>query len=280
MGYILNQYNKPKSAGTSTQDAENLVFMTPILEAEAKRKKNAPDIGVSGDSLDPFSDECVQMQEALTAGRNYYFHGKIKRLNSLQKFYIKLVNFTDNAADSTEAKEQYIKTVVIQDGDENEWVDIEFVFTPLIPFDTILFQLQREASDYKDHARIPIIVYEELNMVNNIISSQIANGVNLLKIGVQARPGLMMCINGEEVHVGRTGIYEIKNGVITVSFFSVVSAASEDESAVGGINLANFLRTLAEEKTSEEYISSTCIFNKPKTRAIESFTLDYMYKEE
>ena len=281
MGYILNQYNKPRStSATSTLSAANLTFMTPILYADARRKQNASDSGVSGDSLNPFSDECVQMQTPLTAGRNYYFHGKIKRLDNEQKFYIKLINYADTSSSSAEAKEQYIKTIIIQGGDTNEWVDVEFIFTPLIQFDTIIFELQRTIADYREETRFPTIVYEELSIVNNMITSQIADGANLLKIGVQSHPGLMMCVNGEEIHIGKTGIVERRNGVITVTSISGVSAAEENPSALNGINIKTFLATLANAIPTDKNITSTCIFSRPKVRMIDPFTLDYMYKEE
>lgn len=276
MGYILNQYNKPRSeSATSTTSAENIIFMTPVLHAEAKRKKNAADTGVTGGALDPFYDECVQMQDPLTAGRNYYFHGRVKRLSSAQKIYIKLINYEDSGTGVEETKEQYIKTIVVQGGDPNEWVDVEFIFTPLIFFDAILFQLQRTIEDYREETRYPTIVYEELSVVNNMIISQIADDAKLLKIGVQSHPGLMMCVNGEEIHIGKTGIYEIRNGVITVTSFSVVSAGEESD-----MDIEEYLAELAHKVPDDKTITSDCIFDKPKTRMIDPFTLDYMYKEE
>ena len=35
----------------------------------------------------------------------------------------------------------------------------------------------------------------------------------LAKIGVQGPPGLIMCINREQIRIGRTGIYELNNGM-------------------------------------------------------------------
>ena len=34
----------------------------------------------------------------------------------------------------------------------------------------------------------------------------------LLKIGIQGPTGLLFCINGEEIRMGKSGIYEILNG--------------------------------------------------------------------
>jgi hypothetical protein len=44
----------------------------------------------------------------------------------------------------------------------------------------------------------------------------------LQKIGVQSEPGLLMCINGEEIHVGQSGIYEpIKSVPVTFIGFVI-----------------------------------------------------------
>ena len=41
------------------------------------------------------------------------------------------------------------------------------------------------------------------------------NGTGQIKqIGIQSAPGFQMCIDGEQIRIGRSGLYEIKNGVI------------------------------------------------------------------
>ena len=100
----------------------------------------------------------------------------------------------------------------------------------------------------------------------------------------------MMCINGEEIHVGRTGTYEVRNGIITVEFFSVVEAAIEDYNGNSPLILPdgtratieqylNYLANLAPVETATT-TNSKCIFRNSKLRNIDAFTLDYMYKEE
>jgi len=39
----------------------------------------------------------------------------------------------------------------------------------------------------------------------------ITNNGYLTKIGVQGPPSLLMCINREQIRIGRTGIYELNN---------------------------------------------------------------------
>lgn len=285
MSYVLGQYNKNKNV------ADDNIFMTLITNGTPRRRESGSDSGVDGFE-NIFQDECIQVDN-FSSSNNYYFHGKIKRMETDQTFYIKLAYY-DSDDPEEQNMEQYLKTINISKGDPNEWVDVEFIFTPMLAFDCILFELQRTASDYKKMIRYPLIAYEELSIINNIITSRISSGARLIKIGVQSHPGLLMCINGEEIRTCRTGVYELKNGVITVSFFSVVNAAKEaDTSMVTWINNTNLQiediddrlerGEISEEEAQalKEAIHSNCFFDSNKqVRSIDSFTLDYMYRED
>ena len=272
MAYVLGQYNKNKTV------PDDNIFMTLITEGTNRRKQTSTDDGVGG-SVNPFTNECCYILNGLSAAQNYYFHGKIKRMLSAQTIYIKLINYEEDT--QIGEVEQYIKTVNIAGGNLHEWVDIEFVFTPLLEFDTILFELQRTVDDYRQETRYPIIAYQELSKIENLISARIRSGIELIKIGVQSHPGLLMCINGEEIHTSRSGIYELKNGIILVSFFSVISAAKEQTTDLEDwMDLVNRLVDQARTEQEKAAINSRCFFGTSKKRIIDSFTLDYMYREE
>jgi hypothetical protein len=280
MAYVLGQYNKNQNV------ADDSIFMTLVTEGTAKHRKSTSDSGVGGVS-DIFYNECIQTG-GFSNTKNYYFHGKIKRMTSDQTFYVKLVNYDD---ESSESVEQYIKTVTVAKGDPNDWVNVEFIFTPLVIFDTLLFELQRTVEDYREEVRYPIIIYEEISEINNIIPRRISDGVELIKIGVQSHPGLLMCINGEEIRTNRSGIYELKNGIMLVSFFSVVAGAAETTSSMtdtmNAINVAweqaEALSTAAQREAAKRAIYDNYQINfiaTSKKRSIDSFTMDYMYREE
>ena len=283
MSYILGQYNK------NTNVHDDNIFMTLVTSGTVRRRESRGDSEVLGSST-AFYDECIQVN-ALSNTKNYYFHGKIKRMEADQTFYVKLVYYSPSTAE--ENIEQYIKTINVSKGDPFEWVDIEFVFSPLLSFNCILFELQRTVDDYRTEIRYPKIAYQELSVINNIISSRIEDGVKLIKIGVQSHPGLLMCINGEEIRTCRTGVYELKNGIMTVSFFSVVAGTKEaGTSLVDWMNTVNSqidviidLRkrnkiTAAEAERRKAAIPSKSFFNSSKQdRVIDSFTLDYMYQD-
>ena len=270
MAYIVGQYNHNNA---SSDDAS---FITPITTGTATRYNGSSGSG----SLDAFSDECVT-NLSLVSSDYYYFRCQIKRMVMPQTFTIKLINYNNSAI------EQFIKQITVQGGNREEWVNVDFIFHPLTSFDTILFQLQRTSEDYQGLTRYPKIDYQQLGSINNIINSKIGNGVSLLKIGVQSHPSLSMCINGEEIHISRTGIFEIKNGVLPITFFSVVNPALEATSTVddwiADINQQiedienDPTLTIDQKEAMYRAINSKCFFYTTKTYKIDAFTLDYMY---
>ena len=73
------------------------------------------------------------------------------------------------------------------------------------------------------YGRICNIYIDRLDEVYNVINylNPLINKSSLLQIGVQSAPGLLMCINGEEIKVGRSGLYEILNGY-KISFIGFI----------------------------------------------------------
>lgn len=283
MAYIIGQYNHNNASLDSAS------FITPITTGRVARKSNSSDTGVMTESLNPFEDECITDLN-LESSKYYYFRVQIKRTLTPQIFSVKLINFNSTVSDSVE---QFIKQISIQGGEREEWVSVEFIFHPIVSFDTILFQLQRTIEDYRGFARYPKIDYQQLGSINNMITSKIGSGISLLKIGVQSHPGLTMCLNGEEIHISRTGIFELKDGTIPITFFSVTNPATEQNEDPGDINSVEGWKlsvnqqiediendsSLTPEQKEVRYkaINSKCFFGTSKKYTIDSFTLDYMY---
>ena len=63
----------------------------------------------------------------------------------------------------------------------------------------------------------------QIYKLNNILGNNSIPSP-LTKIGVQGPPGMLMCINGEPIRIGPSGIYEIRNGykIIFLSFIRKV----------------------------------------------------------
>jgi hypothetical protein len=261
MAYRLGQYNK-------NNPAENSRFMTLKTDGQVRRQQAKSDEGITLTGK-IFTNECIQT--SLVSNTNYYFHGKIKRMSSPQEFYIKLITYKGEST-ALDGAEQYIKTISIGGGDVHDWVDVEFIFSPLTNnFDAILFELVRTVEDYREEPRYPIIIYEELSVINNLIT-----GYHFIKGGLQSRPGLMMCVNGEEIRISRTGLYEVRENTVPITFFSVVNSAKEDttilEDTIAAKNAA------WDAATDKSTVGSACLFDRSKSRVIDNFILDYIHE--
>lgn len=266
--YILGQYNHKINAEED--------WMTPVSSAgvEPVIVQTPLDLGLSSITeemfIDGFEDPALHFNNNFILNTTYYCHCKIKRLDtSIQHFTIKLVNATkkENIYTIEDAEfEQYIKTINIQQGTGTEWVDVEFIFTPQAEtFNTILLTLTRTVNDFIENSkRTPIVAFLEVSVINNTLKTITGDNFNLLKMGVQSRPGLKMCINREEISIGRTGIYEIKNGEIKVSFLSFINPAT---------NKTN--EDLKNVKSNKSYLNEV-----PEKRPFDGFAVDYIYNKE
>lgn len=106
----------------------------------------------------------------------------------------------------------------------------ELIFTPNKDYKYLGFVINRVPADKNISPKRNPITDQTLDLEDN---GDIAIINNILpqtadKIGVQSRPGTLLCINHEQIRIGRTGVYEINNGV-KVSFFGIASANGSDE---------------------------------------------------
>ena len=122
MSYGIAQYIK--------QDADNDFFMTPTSDGVVRLVKKGA-----------YRNPGLYFTNGLSQN-NYYLHCQIKRTNVDQIFNIQLVNY-----DAPDDNMQSIKTVTIYAGDTAEWVDVECIFHPVVTFDAIVFELQREEEE-------------------------------------------------------------------------------------------------------------------------------------
>ena len=247
MNYSIGQYNNIN---------ESLQIMSPVSQSGDPYEVET----VIEDTGIVFKDPAVKLNGSLSSNNNYFLHCKIKRLNTEQTFYVKL-----RTADDAETKEQNIKIVTVKQG--TGWFDLQIIFNPIInSFNEILFNLTRSTIDYTSTPRKPIVIFEELSELQNLLGGSAIPASVVLKLGVQAGPGLNMCINGEGVMVGNSGKYEVNNGKVYVTFFSIVTTATDID---------------IEEKQAEN--KTICLFNRAdgdnRVRKVRPFTIDYIYEE-
>ena len=153
-----------------------------------------------------FLDKVFQPSTSLRHGKNYYLRFKIKRPTdgNSQVITLKLGN------------SQWIDEFVLPPAKAQVWSTFEVVLSPLSEHNQIIFSLERINADYllrnqdDTYGRKMTIEVEQFAEINNIISR--LNASTLSRIGVQAPSGTLMCINGEGIRVGPSGVYEINNG--------------------------------------------------------------------
>lgn len=152
-------------------------------------------------------------------GRSYYLRVKVSKIeSSSQVLTVQLVN-TSKETDNI----QVLKTVTVDKGQKTDFLIFDIVISPKSVYNRIEIALDRNADDYnivhEDRTCGRIINMEVLNLseINNvidIINTSIDNKGMLKQIGVQGPSGMQMCIDGEEIRIGKSGIYEINNGII------------------------------------------------------------------
>lgn len=175
-----------------------------------------------------FYDQCMYLSGANTVSAlySYYLKFEVKQLpDSVQNFTLKL-----QSDDITVDNVQNIRTFTVKQGVES--TVFELIFNPNSNYNQIIFELKRLALDFyidngdSTSGRIMNIKILQFERVINVISSYLAKKysglVSLKKIGIQAPPGLLFCIDGEEIRVGSSGIYELYNEDITVFYIGFI----------------------------------------------------------
>lgn len=194
----------------------------------------------------PFKNKCININNnssSIISTKNYYLCFKIKKRNEqdieialgessngikvfdngIQSFTLKLKNQTQSGVSNN--NEQIIGKYNISkasNSNSEEFEIFEVVFSSNTTYNQIVWELQRNMLDYQIQetiddnnesisgriAKIDIIEFAEINNIIDIIDIDY-----LTKIGIQGPPSLLMCINGQQIRLGRNGIYEINNGI-------------------------------------------------------------------
>ena len=97
----------------------------------------------------------------------------------------------------------------------------DIIISPNDDYAQLVFAIDRDGRDLIETPRAwkegVSFMVQEFGQIQNLLSNSNpidTEGLNKLRqVGVQSRPGLEMCINGEMIRVGRSGIYEINHGV-------------------------------------------------------------------
>lgn len=193
-----------------------------------------------------FLDKAITINNSIQNGSNYYLRVKIYQISNFNNNNVdQQIEVTLEKTNEASNENQYIDNFVIPKG-KNEYSVFEMIISPNNSFDLIKFTLQRNAIDYLSphsddqyYGRTMQIQVQVLAEITNILGkSYVSNGKtitipeSLTKIGVQGPSGLLMCINGEGIRIGPSGIYEINNGY-AVNFMGYILRSSDQKDREG-----------------------------------------------
>lgn len=205
MSYNIGQYRSSSNSGdyyTSIISDSEKGLIEEFLESDS--------VALDDDII--FLNICKTLNIALEKNKSYYLKFTVQRQEDFsQNFYLKLKNENDNNS------QQFIDEFTVLSGVSGSKQTFEIIFSPNDNiYNQIVWELRRTILDYQTTLkqnyggrvmRIQLDEFAELSdifKVNNIIAT---------KIGIQGPPLLLMSINKEQIRLGRSGIYEINNGI-------------------------------------------------------------------
>lgn len=173
------------------------------------------------ESIVTFYDKYMILSNAISSSSSYYLKFTVyQSTDYTQSFNIKL----KNSESEEDSEYQSVRTLSVKQGTDS--ITFEIIFTPNSTYNQIIFELSRTALDFSyinnedTSGRLMIIEVNQFQEIINVISSYLSkySGLTeLTKIGIQGPPGLLFELNGEEMRIGRTGIYELYYDEITVT---------------------------------------------------------------
>ena len=140
-----------------------------------------------------FQDIAIEKNFTITDG-SMFMRFAVTRFTRDTNVTIKLMNNNTSALSTTNV--QTVAIITVPAGNTATELSTPIVFditiTPSDTYNLLVFSIDRDGQ---------------------ALNPYIENMGRLKQIGIQSHPGLEMCINGEMIRVGRTGIYEINHGI-------------------------------------------------------------------
>ena len=184
----------------------------------------------------------------LQKGVQYYIQIKIRCKDVAQyvMFYL-----TDSQVEDRQMIGQYAvarKSNASILNEQDQYALFSFIVTPFRNYNYILIQLERNNTNIlNNNLEVDVIAYNYLKIRNLLDPNQ-----EVVKIGIQGPPGLLLCINQEGVRIGPSGIYEIKNSQINVSFFGIPITKNQlIDSKTGGVKTFFLVDIEYKKKTNK-----------------------------
>lgn len=231
-----------------------------------------------------YTDTTIDITNSILKGEKYFLSVEIKRIgagtestgNSETGNTEKTIDIRLLKTDSTiiDAENQYIDTIIlpkVEKGDKGQKITtsiFNFIITPNDTYQRIAFILNRNLyniNDIKLSADINVKKFVKLkNLIGNGINVSGSN-INITQIGIHARPGTLMCINGEPIRVGKRGVFELN------STFRLQQQSSSNSSKDSTIN-----NPQSSNKVGIDFLNIINV-NEKGEEVTELYTIDYRY---
>lgn len=182
-------------------------------------------------------------ETAFSIDNTFYIKFAVPKIQGREQDYIiELRNDSENEAIIQELKEIHVDPA--SGSKDTEYTYFSFIFTPNNTYRKLCFRLQRIGQDYREDEENrlkPKIEIKTLKKIGNIITYLQSNNINqypnlesFKKIGIQGPPGLMFSVNGEEMVINRTGIYELYHEDILITFLGFLPEIADFPQDING----------------------------------------------
>lgn len=231
-----------------------------------------------------YTDTTIDITNSILEGEKYFLSVEIERIgagtestgnpetgNTEKTIDIRLLKTGSTIND---AKNQYIDTIIlpkVEKGDKGQKITtsiFNFIITPNDTYQRIAFILNRNLyniNDIKLSANINVKKFVKLkNLIGDGINVSGSN-INITQIGIHARPGTLMCINGEPIRIGKRGVFELN------SVFRLQQQSFSNSSKDSTIN-----NPQNSNKVGIDFLNIINV-NEKGEEVTELYTIDYRY---
>lgn len=186
------------------------------------------DLLVNEEAIIDFYDQCMYLTGASVVNSTYSYYLRFEvaqRADLPQDFIVKLKS-DEVSVDNV----QEVRRLSVKKGTGR--TTFELIFNPNSTYNQIVFELERLADDfYLSNGdgksgrimNVNILSFERItNVITGYLSQHYSGLTSLKKIGIQGPPGMMFVIDGEEIKIGRSGIYELYNDNINITYIGFI----------------------------------------------------------
>lgn len=231
-----------------------------------------------------YTDTTIDITNSILKEEKYFLSVEIERIgagiestgnpetgNTEKEITIKLLKTNSTIID---AENQYIDTIIlpkVEKGDKGQKITtsiFNFIITPNDTYQRIAFILNRDLYNINDTKLSANINVKKFVKLKNLIGDGInvsGSNINITQIGIHARPGTLMCINGEPIKIGKRGVFELN------STFRLQQQSSSNSSKDSTIN-----NPQSSNKVGINFLNIINV-NEKGEEVTELYTIDYRY---